>query len=745
MNSPTGFLYLNLENLWPLVQPIGLVIDSQGALTLARVPRANSPVSLDMNPQAGVAGVTSDEEGNLYVSDPAENRVLRLDPHLPERVLYLGEQGSLPGQFRSPRGLVIGPPEALYVADSGNHRIQVFDRHTLQLRGVWGQPDPYAEPQPSIADGRFNEPWDLAFDSACYLYIVEHGNGRIQKFDWQGQVDPSFWDTLSQSKTLSEPTHITVWHGNGRKGGVQDEHEDQIYVVDRARREVVILRPTGEFLKAWGHEILGEPSGILILGDAVYVGDNQRKRVLKFLIRDGSFVGEAHNYEGPVAGLAVDSKGNIVVHPGQGQKVIYLKPDAAYVPHGSFLAGRLETEEIASLWHRVRVDAVPLPENTHLQLFAYTTDLPAAPPHEPGVENPFSHQAWRPIPRDVLDALLPSTPAEDVPTLASLPATGLLPSTGMTSTTILSEPRRFLWLGGLLQSDGNHSPAIQQIRIDFGRDTYLRYLPAIYAQKSEGRDFLERFLALFESVLGDLEEGIDVRLPKLFDPWSTPERFLPWLAGWLAFDLDEDWSISQKRQRIAEAFELQSMRGTAEGLRRYLKLYAEVDAFIEEPSLQSSLWSLGEESVLGFNTMLAPVYADGAILGISATLDQSNLSEEEEYGAPLFEATAFRFSVQVHRSELSGLTSLDEVRAIIEREKPAHTDYHLCVIEPRMRVGFQARVGIDTLVGGRQPELELDGQAMLGFARSASPKETVRQTGGSLGQDARIGKKTTLT
>jgi len=44
--------------------------------------------------------------------------------------------------------------------------------------------------------------------------------------------------------------------------------------------------------------------------------------------------------------------------------------------------------------------------------------------------------------------------------------------------------------------------------------------------------------------------------------------------------------------------------------------------------------------------------------------------------------------------------ALDTVRAVIEREKPAHTVCQLCVIAPRMRVGRQCRVGIDTVVAG---------------------------------------------
>jgi len=63
--------------------------------------------------------------------------------------------------------------------------------------------------------------------------------------------------------------------------------------------------------------------------------------------------------------------------------------------------------------------------------------------------------------------------------------------------------------------------------------------------------------------------------------------------------------------------------------------------------------------------------------------------------------------VQVYRGQLNCPEKPDEVTAVLEQEKPAHTQYHLCVLEPRMRVGFQARVGIDAIVGGAPPSLRL--------------------------------------
>ncbi len=235
-----------------------------------------------------------------------------------------------------------------------------------------------------------------------------------------------------------------------------------------------------------------------------------------------------------------------------------------------------------------------------------------------------------------------------------------------------------------------------------GETSYLKFLPALFQKNSAQRDLLERFLSLHESVLGGLEKSVS-DLPLLFDPNTVPDgedfpSWLSWLASWLAFDLNDNWSLAETRAHLAAAFELYGKRGTVEGLRRYLKLYAGVEAHIEEPGLATHLWSLGETSTLGFTTMLAPAHPRGAVVGASATLGQSHLTRGEDFGAPLFEDLAHRFWVKVYCAELARPGALDDVRTVIEREKPAHTNYHLCVLQPRMRVGVQAQVGIDTII-----------------------------------------------
>ena len=360
---------------------------------------------------------------------------------------------------------------------------------------------------------------------------------------------------------------------------------------------------------------------------------------------------------------------------------------------GVFRGGPFEIYDLPTPWFRVQAFAAALPAGTHLQLFAFTSDAGHAPFH-PADDEPFSEQGWTALPRDVLDVLIPNAPAQH------------------------------LWIGGIVQSGGNASPLLRQMRVDYGRDSYLKYLPAIYGADESARDLLERFLSLFESVQGGLEEKIN-DLPLLFDSGAAPGGDLPswlsWLSGWLAFDLAETWSEQDARPHLAEAFALYGKRGTVAGLRQYLKWYAGVEARIEEPGQQAAIWSLGENSALGFTTALAPAQLAGAVLGTTSTLDRSHLTSDDMPGAALFDDVAHQFCVQVYCADLTRPGALAAAREVLEREKPAHTDYHLCVIEPRCRVGAQARVGIDAIIARAAPQAQFD--VMLGTTTLATKAE----------------------
>ena len=198
-------------------------------------------------------------------------------------------------------------------------------------------------------------------------------------------------------------------------------------------------------------------------------------------------------------------------------------------------------------------------------------------------------------------------------------------------------------------------------------------------------------------------------MSRRFDPAAAPADGLAWLASWLDFDWAETWPEAEARQHLAGVFALARARGTAESLRRYLKLYAGVDAWVEEPAVRGG-GAAGARGgrALGFDAALAPArYAYGAVLASTCPLGQSHVLDPADAGVPLFADIAHRFCVQVHAAGVAAPGTLERLQATLAREAPAHAIYHLCVIRRGCAVGFQARLGIDTVVAGPTRDLDL--------------------------------------
>jgi len=165
----------------------------------------------------------------------------------------------------------------------------------------------------------------------------------------------------------------------------------------------------------------------------------------------------------------------------------------------------------------------------------------------------------------------------------------------------------------------------------------LDYLPQPY----QGDPFLGRFLRIPESIFAQLEGILDA-LPHYFDPRTAPEEFLPWLAGWVGEELDENWPLPRQRAFIASAASLYRWRGTRRGLREHLCLYTGRAPLIVE---NFDGLRLGQDAALGLNTRLGQLQPNCIAIMVTVAPDEQ----------------------------------LDEriVRRVIESAKPAHAGYTL--------------------------------------------------------------------
>ncbi len=92
-------------------------------------------------------------------------------------------------------------------------------------------------------------------------------------------------------------------------------------------------------------------------------------------------------------------------------------------------------------------------------------------------------------------------------------------------------------------------------------------LPAVYQE----HEFVQRLTDALDEVLAPVLLTLD-SFAAYIDPHLAPEDFLDWLAGWVAYPLDDSWTPARRRALVAEAVQLHRWRGTRRGLVKHVEL-----------------------------------------------------------------------------------------------------------------------------------------------------------------------------
>ena len=110
-------------------------------------------------------------------------------------------------------------------------------------------------------------------------------------------------------------------------------------------------------------------------------------------------------------------------------------------------------------------------------------------------------------------------------------------------------------------------------------------------------DPVRRFLFLFQHQMTTVTEKID-RLVDLTDPLLCDAKFLPWLASWVGFELDESLPVHQQRELVRRAIRLYRTRGTKSGVEEMVRVLTTAPARIRE-RLRPSPMALGKGVLIG--------------------------------------------------------------------------------------------------------------------------------------------------
>ena len=113
------------------------------SLMLQSLPGAIRPLVDDAGSFGGLQtaiGVALDSQDRIYILDGTACQIKRFDRCLQQFVTLpcIGRSGNNPRQFFNPRGLSISKCDDLFVADTGNCRVQIFSLGNLALRELLG-------------------------------------------------------------------------------------------------------------------------------------------------------------------------------------------------------------------------------------------------------------------------------------------------------------------------------------------------------------------------------------------------------------------------------------------------------------------------------------------------------------------------------------------------------------------------------------------------------------------------------
>jgi DNA-binding beta-propeller fold protein YncE len=132
-----------------------------------------------------LSSVTVNREGTrLYATDiggvQSENHRIRVyDPRNGEHLMDIGKRGPGPGELNLPRDLAVGKDGRLYVVDSGNFRVQVFDTDGKYIKS-------FGKVGKQLGD--FARPKEIATDREGNVYVADTAFGNFQIFNPEGEL-----------------------------------------------------------------------------------------------------------------------------------------------------------------------------------------------------------------------------------------------------------------------------------------------------------------------------------------------------------------------------------------------------------------------------------------------------------------------------------------------------------------------------------------------------------------------------
>ncbi|MFC1553553.1 NHL repeat-containing protein [candidate division KSB1 bacterium] len=240
----------------------------------------NSPMSLSI-----------DLQGNIYIADTGNNRIQKLTDR-GEFERQIGGYGWNIDQFDEPVSIWAKDGLNLYIADRNNHRIVQYDRNLNFVSKIEGQFS-------GNTDINFNFPAGLYISNTKEVFVSDSEKNRIVRFDRGFDFLQIFGDHNSSSYPILDAGEIYI------------NDSEKVYVVDKIRNEIIEFDYFGNYIGSFGKDHIKSPYGITAdKNKNIYVCDLIERSVLIFNA-SGSLISRLDHIS-MKAPVDVDIKDNLV-------------------------------------------------------------------------------------------------------------------------------------------------------------------------------------------------------------------------------------------------------------------------------------------------------------------------------------------------------------------------------------------------------------------------------------------------
>lgn len=271
-------------------------------------------------------GVAADARGEVYVSDSANHRVIRGTP-------FDGTGATIPDGMKpdlvgkpwtpktdsehldSPAAVYYGPDGKLWVSDTGNNRILVFERDTSGKLTLTAD---------QIHTG-LDTPVGVAFDPEGNIFVVDSGNHRIRQYN----------GTLVHQLDIGGSGTGPAQFDHPRGLAIAQRIEPILFIADRDNNRIQTLKRDGTFvaeIKTADGQALDHPEDVAVDSRGnVYIADTGNGRILQFntsdaFVRTITISDHGLNFTAP-SGVSVDTDDKLLVTDRAQNHVYHIETD----------------------------------------------------------------------------------------------------------------------------------------------------------------------------------------------------------------------------------------------------------------------------------------------------------------------------------------------------------------------------------------------------------------------------------